>query len=46
VHGKYYAVPDVSTARLQDPISRVGVGYQNAAHVREEAERPGIPRIR
>jgi tetratricopeptide (TPR) repeat protein len=45
VHDKYYAVPDVPTVRLQDPKSRVGAGYQNAASVREEAERLGIPRI-
>jgi tetratricopeptide (TPR) repeat protein len=45
VHDKYYAVPDVPTVRLQDPKSRVGAGYQNAASVREEAERLGIPRM-
>jgi tetratricopeptide (TPR) repeat protein len=45
VHDKYYAVPDVPTIRLQDPTSKVGAGYQNAANVREEAERLGIPRI-
>lgn len=45
VHDKYYAVPDVPTIRLQDPKSKVGAGYQNAATVREEAERLGIPRL-
>ncbi|MBR1224798.1 MULTISPECIES: hypothetical protein [unclassified Bradyrhizobium] len=45
VHDKYYAVPDVPTVKLQDPKSKVGAGYQNAATVREEAERLGIPRV-
>jgi hypothetical protein len=45
VHDKYYAVPDVPTVRAPDPKSRVGLGYQNAASVREEAERLGIPRL-
>ncbi|MBR1147737.1 M48 family metallopeptidase [Bradyrhizobium sp. AUGA SZCCT0431] len=45
VHDKYYAVPDVATIKLQDPKSKVGAGYQNAATVREEAERLGIPRL-
>jgi len=45
VHDKYYAVPGVPTVRLQDAKSKVGAGYQNAASVREEAERLGIPRL-
>ena len=45
VHDKYYAVPGVATVRLQDPKSKVGAGYQDAANVREEAERLGIPRV-
>jgi hypothetical protein len=38
-------MPDVLTVGLQDPKSRVRADYQNAASVREEVERLGIPRI-
>jgi tetratricopeptide (TPR) repeat protein len=45
VHDKYYRLPGVHTVPLTDPQSRFGMGHQNIAAVREEAESLGIPRM-
>jgi hypothetical protein len=45
VHDEYYRLAGIHTIPLSDPLSHFGAGHQNAAAVREEAERPGIPRV-
>jgi hypothetical protein len=45
VHDKYYRLAGVRTIPLSDRQSHFVAGHQNAAAVREEAERPGIPRV-